>query len=67
MGSNIEKSNITIAILEKLPFLKIKIFFSYFDGSNIIFADCTLPEQRILLPGALMNTEYKYRLYRSNK
>ena len=31
MGSNREKSNIAITILEKLPFLK---------GSNNIFADC---------------------------
>ena len=34
MGSNREKSNIAIAILEKLPFLKGKKIISYFDGSN---------------------------------
>ena len=39
MGSSSEKSNIAIAILENLPTLK---GISYFDGSNIIFADCTL-------------------------
>ena len=44
MGSNKEKSNIAIAILEKIPFLKGKQIISYFDGSNNIFADCTYPE-----------------------
>ena len=38
MGSNREKSNIAIAILEKLLFKKI---ISHFDGSNNIFSDCT--------------------------
>ena len=37
MGSNREKSNIAIAILEKLPFLK----GNNFDGSNNIFVDFT--------------------------
>ena len=37
MGSNREKSNIAIVILEKLT----KII-SHFEGSNNIFADCTL-------------------------
>ena len=41
MGSNREKSNIAIAILERLPFLKGKKIISHFDGSNNIFADCT--------------------------
>ena len=39
MVSNREKSNIAIAILEKLPFAKI---ISHFDGSNNMFVDCTL-------------------------
>ena len=39
MGKNREKSNIAIAILEKLPFLKANII-SHFDGSNNIFTDC---------------------------
>ena len=38
MGNNREKSNIAIAILEKLPFLKIIL---HFDGSNNIFVDCS--------------------------
>ena len=38
MGGNREKSNIAIAIFEKLPVTKIN---SYFGGSNNIFADCT--------------------------
>ena len=37
MGS---KSNIAVAILEKLPFLRVKKNISQFDGSNNIFADC---------------------------
>ena len=44
MGSNREKFNIAIAILEKLQFLKgnkrVKII-SHFDGNKNIFADCT--------------------------
>ena len=40
MGSNREKSNIAIAILEKLPFLKGNK--NYFDGSNNIFTDCSI-------------------------
>ena len=39
MGSNREKSNIAIAIFEKLPFLKGKKNISHFDGSNNIFGD----------------------------
>ena len=38
MRSNREKSNIAIAILEKLPVLKDKKIISHFDGSNNIFA-----------------------------
>ena len=41
MGSNREKSNIAIAILEKLPFLKGNKIISCFDGNNNISADCT--------------------------
>ena len=37
MGSNKEKSNIAIAILEKLRFLKSKKTISHFDGSTNIF------------------------------
>ena len=40
MGSNREKSNIAIAILEKIPFLKGYKIISHFVGSNNIFADC---------------------------
>ena len=40
MGSNREKSNIAIAILKKLPFLKGNKIISNFDGSNNILADC---------------------------
>ena len=40
MGSNKEKDNIAIAILEKLPFLKGKKNISHCDGSNNIFAGC---------------------------
>ena len=43
MGRNREKSNIAIATLDKLPFLKgntNKKYFAY--GSNNIFADCTV-------------------------
>ena len=40
MGSNREKSNIAIAILEKLSFLKGKKIISHFGGSNNIFAYC---------------------------
>ena len=39
MGSNWEKCNIAIAILEKVPFLKGRKIISHFDGSNNIFAD----------------------------
>ena len=42
MGSNREKSNIAIEILEKLPFLNGKKNISHFDGSNNIFADCII-------------------------
>ena len=41
MGSHREKSNIAIAILEKLPFSKGTKIISHFDGSNNIFVDCT--------------------------
>ena len=41
MGSNREKSNIAIAILEKLPSLMSNKNYSLFDGSNNIFVDCT--------------------------
>ena len=40
MGSNREKSNIAIAILKELQFIKDKKIISHFDGSNNIFADC---------------------------
>ena len=40
MGSIREKSNIAIAIMEKLPFLQGNKNISHFDGSNNIFADC---------------------------
>ena len=40
MGSNREKFNIAIAILEKLPFLKGDKIISHFHGSNNIVADC---------------------------
>ena len=40
MGSNGEKSNIAIAILENLPFLKGNKIISHFDGNNNIFAEC---------------------------
>ena len=39
MGNNREKSNIAIAIMEKLPFLKGNKNISHFDGSNNIFVD----------------------------
>jgi hypothetical protein len=39
MGGNREKFNISIAILEKLPFWKGNKMISHFDGSNNIFAD----------------------------
>ena len=42
MGRNREKSNIAIAILEKIPFLKGNNNINYFDGSNNIFVDCIL-------------------------
>ena len=42
MGSNREKSNIAIAMLEKLPFLKGNKNYFTFYGSNNNFADCTL-------------------------
>ena len=42
MGSNREKSNIAIAILGLLPFLKGNKNISHVDGSNNIFADCRL-------------------------
>ena len=42
MGSNREKSNIAIAILEKLPFQRVPKIISHFDGSNNIFADCNV-------------------------
>jgi len=42
MGSNREKSNIAIAILEKLTLLKVTKIILYFDGSNNIFVDCTI-------------------------
>ena len=42
MGSNRENSNIAIATLEKLPFLRVTKIISHFDGSNNIFADCIL-------------------------
>ena len=40
MECNREKSNIAIAILEKLTFFKGKKVISLFDGSNNTFADC---------------------------
>ena len=40
MGSNREKSNIAIAILEKLSYLKGNKNISHFDDSNNILADC---------------------------
>ena len=40
MEYNREKSNIAIAILKKLLFLKGKKIISHFGGSNNIFADC---------------------------
>ena len=42
MGSNREKSNIAIAILDKWPFLKGNKNYFAFDGSNNIFADCRI-------------------------
>ena len=42
MGSNGEKSNIAIAILKKLPFLKGNKIILHLGGSNNIFADCTI-------------------------
>ena len=42
MGSNRDKSNIAIAILEKLPFLKGKKKKIHFDGSNNVFGDCNV-------------------------
>ena len=45
MGSNTEKFNIAIAILEKLSFLKCKKNYFAFDGSNNIFADCIVGTQ----------------------
>ena len=45
MGINKEKSNIAVAILEILPFLKgtKKLFcILMLDGNNNIFADCDL-------------------------
>ena len=43
MGSNGEKSNIAIAILEKGPFLKGTKNISHIGGiSNIIFTECRL-------------------------
>ena len=40
MGSNREKSNIAVTILEKLTFLKGNKNISHFDGSNNILVDC---------------------------
>ena len=45
MGSNREKYNIAIAILEKWSFRKGSKKNSHFDGSNNIFADCRLPTE----------------------
>ena len=42
MGSKREKSNIAIAILEKITFLKSNKNYFTFDGSNNIFVHCTL-------------------------
>ena len=57
MGGNREKSNIAILpILEEKTILKVKII-SHFDGSNNIFADCTIPEilitQKVLVKSFL--------------
>ena len=41
MGSNREKSNIAMAISDKLPFQRVTKIILHFDGSNIIFADCS--------------------------
>ena len=40
MGSNWEKFNIAIALLEKWPFLRVPKIILHFDGSNNNFADC---------------------------
>ena len=40
MGSSRNKSNIAIAIFEKLPLKRVPKIFSHFDGSNNIYADC---------------------------
>ena len=42
MGSNREKYNFAIAILDKRPFLKGSKNYFAFDGSNTIFANCIL-------------------------
>ena len=48
MGSNREKSNIAIAILEKLTFLNGNKNYDAFDGSNNIFTDCMFNNIRAL-------------------
>ena len=59
MGSNREKSNISIAILGNLPFLRVTKIILLFDGSNNIFADYNyLPEITVVPANASpINTE----------
>ena len=67
MGSNREKSNIAIAILEKLPFLKGNKKISHFDGSNNIFADCNLTyEETIYYKGFLYNNNMSDTITENN-
>ena len=61
--SNREKSNIAIAILEKLYWLDGTIIISYFGGSNNIFADCNMktsqkvPSTKINYPSKTKETK----------
>ena len=60
MGSNREKSNIAVAILEKLPFLKGNKIISYFGGSNNIFAECILSTTNLVLSISKSNSKSSY-------
>ena len=51
MGSNGEKSNIALAILEKLPVLTCNNISHFDGGNNNVFVNCT--ETRILIGSSL--------------
>ena len=75
MGSNREKSNIAIKILEKLSFLKGKKNYFAFDGSNNIFTDCNSryvpkdvpPTQKFLVHGVDVRLEFSDKVFMNNR